>query len=332
MKKQIPYRTRLAPSPTGALHLGNARTFLFIWLRCRSKNGQLIMRIEDLDHPKVKPEKIAEIYADLHWLGLDWDEGPQSLSSPSGSDGAYAPYIQSQRQELYAVAFEKLRQQGDLYPCTCTRADIQAAQSAPHEGDELFYPNFCRGKYETADAAQKDSGKIPAWRFHAPQGESVFTDNFCGTQVADLQLFSGDFVIARTEHNAAYQLAVVVDDAAMQISEVIRADDLLASTHRQLVLYEALGLTPPDFLHLPLVIGADGRRLAKRHGDTRISQIRQETSVTPQTVLGWLGYTLGLTKFSEQITLTELLARFDLKKIPHQPYVVREKDLELLQL
>ncbi len=329
MKKDIPYRTRLAPSPTGALHLGNARTFLFSWLRARSLCGEIIMRIEDLDHPKVKPEKIGEIYTDLKWLGLDWDEGPQSLNPEITT---YGPYIQSERQNFYSEAFEQLRQQGDIYPCTCTRADIQAAQSAPHAGDELFYPNLCRDKYTDPEHAERESGKVPAWRFHAPQGESVFTDNFCGTQIEDLQLFSGDFVIARNEKSAAYQLAVVVDDNAMDITEVIRADDLLPSTHRQIALYEALGMRPPEFLHLPLVIGEDGRRLAKRHGDTRISQIRNETKTSAQKVIGWLAYTMKFAEFGEELSMQELLLRFDLKKIPHKAYVVREKDLQLLGL
>lgn len=319
------YRTRLAPSPTGALHLGNARTFLFTWLRARSVGGQLVMRVEDLDHPKVKPEKIEEIYTDLKWLGIDWDEGP-------GLNEKCGPYIQTQRVEFYEQAFERLHQMGKIYPCTCSRADIEAAQSAPHVGDELIYANTCRDKYTDAEHAKNKSGKEPAWRFHAPSGESVFTDIFCGTQVEDLQIFSGDFVIARNPKQAAYQLAVVVDDAAMKITEVIRADDLLASTHRQIALYEALGLTPPEFLHLPLVIGEDGRRLAKRHGDSRISCIRNNTKTSAQKVIGWLGYTLGLVEFGCDLGVKDLLEKFEIKKIPHKPYVVREKDLKYLGL
>lgn len=317
-----PYVTRLAPSPTGALHLGNARTFLITWLRCREQNGHLIMRMDDLDHPKVKPDKIQQAYDDLHWLGIDWDEGEES-------PGANAPYVQSSRMVLYREAFETLRHQGLIYPCTCSRADIEAAQSAPHAEDELLYPNTCRGKYDNYTHAESESGKIPAWRFHAPNGESHFTDNFCGTQVEDLQVISGDFVIARGADKPAYQLACVVDDIKMGVSEVIRADDLLASTHRQIALYEALGAHEPEFLHLPLIIGKDGRRLAKRHGDTRISHIR-ENGVNAEKVLGWLAYTCGWGKMGEELTLEEIQTRYDLKTIPKKPYVLSEQDKDYL--
>ena len=321
------YITRFAPSPTGALHLGNARTFLIIWLRCRSLGGRLILRLEDLDHPKVKPESTAEIYEDLRWLGLDWDEGPDKPAP------GFTPedYIQSQRLNIYAKYFERLRQQGDIYPCTCSRADIVAAQSAPHAGDELFYPNLCRDKYASAREAEAAAGKTPAWRFHAPQGESVFTDNFCGVQMEDLQLFSGDFVIARDEMHPAYQLAVVVDDYLMNISEVIRADDLLPSTHRQLALYNALGMRPPEFLHVPLVVGEDGRRLAKRHGDTRISHIRA-AGVPAERVIGWLAASCGWIKSAEEIAAGELLPRFTLRSSPRRAHILAYADREYLGL
>lgn len=313
------YRGRLAPSPTGALHLGNVRTFMIAWLRCRSLGGRLILRIEDLDHPKVKRERIGELYDDLRWLGFDWDEGPDV-------GGPCAPYIQSERIPTYRAAFEKLRQEGRIYPCTCSRKDIEEAQSAPHEGDELFYPNLCRGRYRDGHHARTESGREPAWRFYAPWGESHFEDVFAGPQIEDLCHRSGDFVIARGPDHPAYQLAVVVDDAAMGVTEVVRGNDLLFSTHRQLAIYEALGLHPPAFLHVPLVVGPDGRRLAKRHGDTRISHYRHE-GIPPERIIGWLAATCGWAERGESLSLRQVLERFDLKKLPPQAVVIPSKGM-----
>lgn len=336
-----PYITRFAPSPTGALHLGNARTFLVTWLRCRQRGGRLILRVEDLDHPKVKPDAVSGMYDDLRWLGLDWDEGPttflpaSSTASPERVAGlagidtalrvAQRSYIQSQRLPVYAAYFEELKERGLIYPCVCTRADIQAAQSAPHPGDELRYPNTCRGRFGTEEEACAVAGRFPAWRFHAVAGGSMFVDNFCGRQIADLQDFSGDFVVARESGQPAYQLAVVIDDHLMGVSEVIRADDLLLSTHRQLALYAAFGWMPPEFLHVPLLIGPDGRRLAKRHGDTRISALRA-AGVHPARVLGWLAHSCGWAEAGESLSLGELLPRFDLLSMPAEPVVVRGDD------
>ncbi|MDR0867956.1 MAG: tRNA glutamyl-Q(34) synthetase GluQRS [Planctomycetota bacterium] len=302
------YVTRLAPSPTGALHLGNARTFLLAWLRARAAGGRVILRVEDLDHPKVKPAAVAEIYADLRWLGLDWDEGDDC---PTGN----APYAQSKRLPLYREALTKLR--GDLYPCVCSRADIENAQLAPHAGEELFYPNTCRDK-KIPPAQINDK---TAWRFIAPAGEREFIDNFRGRERADLQQFSGDFVVARGA-TPAYQLACVVDDAAMGVTEVIRGDDLALSTFRQLALYDALNLSPPQFLHLPLLVGADGRRLAKRHGDTRLATLRQ-AGISPQKVVGYLARISGLSA-GQPATPAALIAGFDLAKIPRGAVTVAD--------
>ncbi len=306
------YVGRLAPSPTGALHLGNARTFLIAWSRCRSFGGTLVMRMEDLDHPKVKPETIDEAYEDLRWLGLDWDEGP---------------HVQSRFSDRHREAFERLRRLERIYPCVCTRADVEAAQSAPHAGEELRYPNTCRDRFRDATHAEEEGGRIPAWRFRAPLGESHFVDRFCGLQTADLHVFSGDFVVARSAGKPAYQLAVAVDDAAMGITEVVRAQDLLPSTHRQLALYDALGLHPPAFLHVPLVVGSDGRRLAKRHGDTRIRALR-EAGTPPERVVGWLASTCGWVEPGTACMPRKLLPKFSVNAIPPTQVVV---DREVLR-
>ena len=264
-----PYRGRLAPSPTGALHLGNARTFLIAWLRARSLGGSVVLRMEDLDHPKNKPGAAEGALEDLRWLGLDWDEGPD-VGGPCG------PYVQSLRRPLYAKAIEKLVADGRAYPCVCARRDVEAAQSAPHEGETLFYPGTCRGRFATwGEALAATGGRLPAWRFRVRDGETAsFDDVFAGPYSQDVSAFCGDFVLARDEGGAGYALAVCVDDAAMGVTEVVRGDDLLDATPRQLLVYRALGLEPPRFLHVPLVVGRDGRRLAKRHGDTRIAAFR----------------------------------------------------------
>ena len=317
--KQQRYVTRFAPSPTGALHLGNARTFLLTWLRARSKGGKILMRMEDLDHPRVKREKVAQVYADLAWLGLDWDG---------------EILVQSERSAVYRREFERLRESGVLYPCFCSRADIQAAQSAPNLGEDMVYPNICRPGVKNGAAAALTADSRCAWRFNIGSGgESSYYDNFYGLQSTDLLRSSGDFVVARQEGSkeikVSYQLACVVDDHATGITEVVRADDLINSTFRQLELYRALGYTVPEFLHLPLVVGEDGRRLAKRHGDSRISCLRLG-GVRPERVLGWLGWTCGLCVDAGEIELEQLLERFSLELLPAAKVKVTVEDLQYL--
>ncbi|MGE0431985.1 MAG: tRNA glutamyl-Q(34) synthetase GluQRS [Planctomycetota bacterium] len=324
------YVGRLAPSPTGALHLGNARTFLIAWLRCRAAGGRMILRMEDLDHPKVKPGTAAAVYDDLRWMGLDWDVG---------ADTDPAEYVQSQRRAHYRRAFDTLRAAGRIYPCTCSRQDIVAAQSAPHDGEELHYPGTCRDRWPDAAAAQDATGKPPAWRFRVDdEAVSVFDDAVCGPQCSRLTEWSGDFVVARGPDDPAYQLAVVVDDAAMQVSEVVRADDLLATTHRQLALYDALALQPPgSWCHVPLVVGPDGRRLAKRHGDTRVCTIR-DAGTPPERLIGWLAWTLGVAARGDELTTSDLLDRFGqpdglgagTQTMPRERIVVQAADHQLL--
>jgi len=316
-------RGRLAPSPTGALHLGNARTFLIAWLRVRSRRGSLVMRMEDLDHPKNKAGAAAAALEDLRWLGFDWDEGPDV-------GGPHAPYMQTARTASYARALEVLRAGGWVYPCVCSRRDVESGQSAPHTEDGLYYPGTCRGRFADYASARRalPAGRLPAWRFRVPEGETVrFEDGFHGTYEQDVAALSGDFVVARDPLGAGYMLAVVVDDAAMGITEVVRGDDLLPATPRQLLLYRALGLTPPLFVHVPLVVSEEGRRLAKRHGDTRICALRG-AGLPPEKIIGLLAWWCGWAAWGESLTLRDLLPRFDMRTLPHEPVVLsaRVKD------
>jgi len=311
------YRGRLAPSPTGVLHLGNARTFLIAWLRARSLGGSLVMRMEDLDHPKNKPGAAGAALEDLRWLGFDWDEGPDA-------GGPHAPYIQTARTAFYVRALEALNARGLVYPCVCSRRDVEAGQSAPHAEDGLFYPGTCRGRFADYGAARRalPPGRLPAWRFRVPEGETVrFEDGFYGAYAQDVSALSGDFVLARDPHGAGYMLAVVADDAEMGITEVVRGDDLLPATPRQLLLYRALGLTPPAFLHVPLVVSEEGRRLAKRHGDTRIRAFR-EAGMPPEKVIGLLAWWCGWAAWGECLTLRDMLPRFNLATLRREPAVL----------
>jgi glutamyl-tRNA synthetase len=295
-------RTRLAPSPTGALHLGNARTFLLTWLWARATGASIVLRIEDIDGPRVKAGAAEQALLDLRWLGLDWDEGP---------------YAQTERLPLYEAALESLRRRDLVYPCVCTRKEIDAAASAPHgpDDDGPRYPGTCRGRFGSAAEATAASARAPAWRFVTPEGDIPFADGFAGPQSFSVFRSQGDFVVAKAS-GPAYQLAVVVDDAAMHVTDVIRGDDLLPSTPRQLLLYEALGLTPPRFTHLPLVVGSDGKRLAKRHGDTRVATYR-EAGVPPERVVGLLAAWSGLAP-RQETSARALVPGFTLDRLPRE--------------
>lgn len=318
-----PYRGRLAPSPTGALHLGNARSFLIAWLRARHNGGRLVLRMEDLDHPRHKPEAKEQALADLRWLGLDWDEGPDI-------GGRAAPYTQSRCLDHYRLAIEKLFALGLVYPCVCSRKDVAAGQSAPHRDDfTVPYNGACRERFPGQTAGQcyaaakacLPAGRLPAWRFRALAGPVELFDLFHGRQDMRDGRERGDFVLARHPEGAGYMLAVVVDDARMGISEVVRGDDLLPVTGQQLQLYRALGLSPPAFLHLPLVVGEDGRRLAKRHGDTRLARYREQ-GVAPEKIVGLLAWWCGWAKLGEWLRPADLLGRFDLSHLPERPVVM----------
>ncbi len=326
--EHLPVRGRLAPSPTGALHLGNARTFLIAWLHARRHSGRVVLRMEDLDHPKVKPGTAQAALDDLRWLGLDWDEGPDV-------GGPHAPYVQTARRPSYRAALQRLLAQGLAYPCVCSRRDVEAGQSAPQAGEDgLAYDGACRGRFASYGeaAAALPPGRLPAWRFRVPEGvETAFNDGFRGPQRERVSETVGDFVIARDPDGAGYMLAVVADDAAMGITEVIRGDDLLAATHRQLHLYHALGLTPPAFIHVPLVVSADGRRLAKRHGDTRLAAIRA-AGVAPETIVGVLAWWCGWAAWGESLRPVDLLDRADLHSLSRESAVLSEAVKERLRV
>jgi glutamyl-tRNA synthetase len=303
---------RLAPSPTGAQHVGNARTYLIAWLAVRSRGGRLILRIEDIDSPRIKPGAAAQACEDLRWLGLDWDEGPT---------------VQSHRLSLYESALKQLQAQELVYPCTCSRQDIERAASAPHaEHEGPVYPGTCAGR-TVADAATLD--RPYAWRFRLPATATEFIDGYRGPTRIDLREVGGDFIVWKSDRTPAYQLAVVVDDAAQGVTEVVRGDDLVPSTPRQLLLYAALGLKPPRFVHVPLVVGPDGRRLAKRHGDTRLATLRQG-GVRAEALLGLLAWSCGWIERAERITARALVPRFRLDAIPPQPFVLEPVLVETL--
>jgi glutamyl-tRNA synthetase len=301
-------RGRYAPSPTGELHLGNASSALLAWLSCRSRGGGFVMRMEDLDRNRVREELGPRILDDLRWLGLDWDEGPDR-------GGPHAPYEQWTRREHYREAYVRLQRAGLLYPCFCSRRDIAAAASAPQApGDELRYPGTCRDLDPDAARRRIDGGDRHAWRFRVCEGQgSVFEDLVHGEWGRGLPP-PGDFVVYRADDVPAYQLAVVVDDAAMEIDEVVRGDDLLPSTVRQLLLYAALQEPPPVFAHVPLLLGADGVRLSKRHSGVTLRELR-ERGFTPEELVGRLAQLLGLRRGPEPLSAAELIEGFSFETL-----------------
>jgi glutamyl-tRNA synthetase len=313
-----PTTGRLAPSPTGGLHLGHARTFFLAWLSARSRGGRMILRIEDLDASRVRPESAEGALADLRWLGLDWDEGPD-LGGPS------SPYVQSGRREEYRTSLEELKAGERVYPCTCTRADIERAASAPHPEDEgPTYPGTCSDR--TVEDAEALRDRPFAWRFRVPEGPVGWLDRFLGEVRIDPSRLGGDFVVARSGAGPSYQLAVVHDDAAMGVTEVVRGDDLVPSTPRQILLYRALGREPPTHGHVPLGVTPDGRRLAKRDGSIKLATLR-EGGVDPARLVGWLARSCGWSDRIEPAPPVAWLDRFDLDTIPRSPWVVTPEAL-----
>jgi len=287
-----PYRGRLAPSPTGYLHIGHALTFWAAYERARNAPGTLLLRMEDLDPDRSRAAYAQAALEDLRWLGIEWQEGPDL-------GGPFAPYVQSRRHALYRAAWQKLLQQGLIYPCRCSRKDLAAALSAPHEGadpddDEPVYPGTCRAPLRGADSLPGpsltsesiDPESLHAnWRFRVPDGEAIeFVDLNLGPQRFIAGRDFGDFVVLRRDGVASYQLACVVDDAAMQITEVVRGADLLKSTARQILLNRALGSTDPAWFHCRLVVDEHGQRLAKRHDALSLRSLREQ-GLSPAQVL-----------------------------------------------
>ena len=300
---------RFAPTPSGRMHLGNVFSALMAWASVRSQNGSLILRVEDLDIRAHNPQYTSLLLDDLQWLGLTWDKGP---------------YYQSKRTELYQEALSDLRQQGLLYPCFCSRADLHAAQ-APHASDGTYvYARTCRNlsKSEREELAKH---KIPATRIRVPNKTYAFEDKVYGQTSQNLFKLCGDFIVQRADEIFAYQLAVVVDDADMGVTEVVRGSDLLSSTPRQLYLQDVLGLSHPTYAHLPLLVAPDGRRLSKRNHDLDLGVLRSQGK-TPEEILGFLAYCVGLTKENEPLSAVQIANRFSWETLrAHRKNVVVEQ-------
>jgi len=278
----VKYRGRLAPSPTGYLHFGHACTFWTAQQRALEAQGTLVLRSDDIDAVRAKMAFADAMLEDLRWLGFRWQEGPDC-------GGPFGPYEQSKRRHFYQAAFEQLKTSGRLYPCRCSRKDVLRALEAPHAADEEpVYPGTCRPDSRARnpnDAKSGLAGTKVNWRFRVPDGEPIeFVDGYFGRQRFVAGVDFGDFVIWRHDDVPSYQLSVVVDDAAMQVTEVVRGADLLLSTARQLLLYRSLGYSPPAFYHCPLVNDQAGVRLAKRHDSLSLRTLRLQ-GATPEMVL-----------------------------------------------
>ena len=305
---------RFAPSPSGRIHLGNILCCLLAWLSVRQQGGQVVLRIEDLDTARCPRRYADQMEEDLRWMGLDWDHGP----TVGGPDG---PYYQSGRTALYEAALDKLEKMDLVYPCFCTRAELHAA-SAPHREDgQVVYAGTCR-HLTAAEAAEKAKRRAPALRLRVPEETWSFTDGHMGPYSEDLARDCGDFLLRRSDGMFAYQLAVVVDDAAMGVTEVVRGADLLDSTPRQLYLYHLLGLTPPKFLHFPLLLASDGRRLSKRDADAGLDTLRDR--LTAAEVLGRLAYLAGFNPSAAPKTAEQLLVDFAWDKVPREDIRIPE--------
>lgn len=302
---------RFAPSPSGRMHLGNAFSALLAWLSVRKAGGRMVLRLEDLDTARCKPAYCDQIEADYRWLGLDWDEG--------GRQGGDA-YYQSRRQDIYIKALETLEEKGLLYPCFCTRGELHAA-SAPHRSDGAFlYPGTCRNLTQE-ERRQRARLRRPAIRIRVPEEEIVVRDGVQGIFRQVLSRDCGDFVLRRSDGLFAYQLAVVVDDALMGVNQVVRGEDLLSSTPRQLWLQRQLGYPAPDYYHVPLLYGPDGHRLSKRQRDVDLGALRA-AGQRSQDIVGQLAYWAGLLDRPQAVTPAELVPGFDWKKVPKDSIIV----------
>ena len=328
----MPARGRFAPSPTGDLHLGGARTALCAWLAARSSGGSFVLRMEDLDGPRVVPGAASRILEDLRRLGLDWDEGPD-IGGPGVGHGPDF-YVQSRAGARYQAAVDELRALGLAYPCWCSRAEIARAASAPHAGEEgPRYPGTCRDPDPAHAQEMTRAGRQPAIRFRVPPDAVEVIDRICGTRRFEPAQAVGDFVIRRSDGLFAYQLAVALDDSSMAIDEVVRGDDLLSSTARQLLILRALGLREPtSFAHVPLVLGPDGQRLAKRHGDGRGSvRALLDGGLSPERLIGALAATLldgggaasdEARRWQRGVRPIDLVPRFSFASVRRTPSII----------
>lgn len=307
-------RGRFAPSPTGETHLGNAWTALLSWLQVRHNHGSFILRIEDLDPDRSRSEYIRLLLEDLRWLGIDWDEGPDC-------GGPYQPYIQDQRRDLYEDALQQLIKKGDVYPCFCSRADIRASASAPHGLEAVLeYAGTCR-HLSSAEIRKRKQTEPYSLRFNFRPKAITFHDLCYGVQYYEPGKMLGDFIVRRRDGVHAYQLAVVVDDAMMNITHVLRGSDLLVSTARQIALFNAFHWPIPEYAHVPILLGPDGGRLSKRHGDLSLYALRK-AGMAPQQIVGWLGYWAGLLSEPIPVNAQELIKPFTLESIPHHEITI----------
>ena len=303
---------RFAPSPSGRMHLGNVLCCLLAWLSAKQKDGQVVLRVEDLDTGRCKRQYMEQLMDDLMWLGLPWDEGPDHAGK-CAPDGF--PYFQSERTALYQSALDRLDRAGLVYPCFCTRAELHAA-SAPHREDgQAVYAGTCR-RLSAAAIAERAKVRKPALRLIVPDREYGFTDGHMGPYRENLAQECGDFLLRRSDGLFAYQLAVVVDDAAMGVTEVVRGADLLSSTPRQLYLYECLGLEPPSFSHLPLLLSPEGRRLSKRDRSFGLAELRG--TMPPEEILGRLAYLAGFHPTARAASAEDLLGEFHWDRVPRE--------------
>ena len=312
-------RGRYAPSPTGMIHIGNARTALAAWLSARSRGGSFVWRLEDLDPPRVVPGVAEAQRADLAWLGLDWDEGPDV-------GGPHAPYVQSQRSAFYEEALRRLAAADRLFPCRLSRKDLQAVASAPHGAEEMPYPASLRPKRVEPDWFERLCGAAKAAaaiRFRVHDRPVSFMDRVYGPITERVDLTVGDFVLKRRDGLYAYQLAVVVDDLVMGIDDVVRGADLLASTARQIQLVEALGGTPPEYAHVPLMVNARGEKLSKRDRGLTLRSLR-ESGLRPEAVTGYLAFSLGLLDRPEPCRPADLIGVFSWERIGREEWTLPE--------
>lgn len=315
----MPPRGRYAPSPTGPIHVGNARTALAAWLSVRSRGGTFVYRLEDLDLPRAVPGMAEAQREDLRWLGLDWDEGPDV-------GGPHAPYAQSGRFVLYEEALGKLAGAGRLFPCRLSRKDLQAMASAPHGGEEAPYPASLRPRdvdpdwFERLRAAPRPDAAL---RFLVDERPVTFTDRVYGPVTERVDFAVGDFVLKRRDGLYAYQLAVVVDDLLLGIDDVVRGADLLASTARQIQLLEALGGTPPAYAHVPLVVSSQGEKLSKRDQGLTLRSLR-DAGLSPEAVVGYLAFSLGLLDRPEPCRAVDLVPVFAWNRIGREDWRLPE--------
>jgi len=301
------------------IHAGNARTALAAWLSVRSRGGTFVWRVEDLDGPRVVPGLAAAQMEDLAWLGLDWDEGPDV-------GGPHAPYVQSERSDLYEAALRRLAGAGRLFPCRLSRKDLQAVSSAPHGAEETPYPASLRPANLEPDWFERLRGMArpdAAIRFRVGEETVSLTDRIFGSITERVDQAVGDFVLKRRDGLYAYQLAVVVDDLAMGIDDVVRGADLLASTARQIQLIDALGGTPPAYAHVPLIVKSQGEKLSKRDQALTLRSLREEGR-TPEAVTGYLAFSLGLLDRPEPCRPAELISHFSWEKIGRADWVLPE--------